>query len=424
MLNQRYQTVRLRGTGGTGGDGAVSFRRASHIPFGGPDGGAGGAGGDVVVKTSETLETLRHLKTKHVVAGKGKDGANQGKTGKRGADAEIWVPIGTKITVLVNAGEVVYCDALDERQRSVVVAQGGRGGKGNTAFKSPTNQEPLLCQAGEKGIEVDISLEQQDAVDVAIIGGTNTGKSSLLSWLTGAAPKIAPYPFTTRALEKGTIDSTRQQIVVGEYPSYASQGEEGIAKHLLKNTARPAVCIILFDLAAGNMKEQEKYVQAQIADAGWTKDTGTDFIKVFTKMDVQRLQETTLDRARPQNCPETATFFWSKTDKKEDNRLRQQLIEIIEAKPKIQGEKGSKTYGEIAARGPKRLPKVVRYANQIHIMDDDFERIALIANIADGRVLAQMWSELTKAGITKLIKKAGIRTSDRIVVGTKQLPWG
>ena len=118
----------------------------------------------MVVKTSETLETLRHLKRKYIVAGKGKDGANQGKTGKRGDNAEIWVPVGTKITVSVNGGEAVYSEVLDKRQRSVVVAQGGRGGKGNTAFKSPTNQEPLLCQAGEKGAEAILEIANSGKV--------------------------------------------------------------------------------------------------------------------------------------------------------------------------------------------------------------------------------------------------------------------
>ena len=419
-MTQSYQRVRFHITGGRGGNGTASFRRASHIPFGGPDGGSGGDGGDVVIRISESLESLRHLNSKHLVAGGGKDGASQGKTGKKGANAEIWVPLGTKITLANNEKGVVYQGELDKEQGPVIVALGGRGGRGNTAFKSATNQEPLLREAGDRGTTADLTLEQYDTVDVAIIGGTNSGKSSLLAWLTGASPKIAPYPFTTRVLEKGTIDSMREQIVVGEYPSYAGVIDEGIAKHLLKTTASPAVCVMIFDLAAGNMEEQEKCVQAQIADAGWNKVTGTDFIRVFAKGDSQK---TTANQADGQKYIETTTFFWSKTDRKEDNKLGQQLIKIIEAKPMNQNKKRTRMYAGIIARGPKKPPKVVRCANQIHIIDDGFERIALLANVADGRVLAQMWRELTKSGITKLIKKTGMKTGDRIVVGTKHLQW-
>ena len=409
--------------GGTGGDGSASFRRVSHIPFGGPDGGSGGDGGDVIVAVCQETEALPQRGNTTILAGTGKDGNNQGKTGRKGKNVELWVPIGTKI-ILEDSKEPTRKEVLlNTAESSIVVARGGRGGRGNLLFKSSTNQAPLLCEAGEPGESVKVSFERKLLIDVAIIGATNSGKSSLLAALSSGKPRIAPYPYTTRVLEKGTVDTNLNQLLIGEYPSYATVNEKGKPKDILCSTEMPAICIMLFDCTRGDLLEQQGLIQAQLHDSGWSTGNKTVFLRVFNKREGKTKVESFAQEVGQDDLPNAPVFIWAQDDSSTAETIKQELIRKFATRPRKIPEPLPEGHGGDTIRQRRDPFRVVKQGSQIHILDKGFERIAKLADMNDGRVTAQLWKELAKAGITKAIKKTGIKSGDMIVLGSKQLTW-
>ena len=416
-------TITLTVQGGTGGDGCASFRRVSHIPFGGPDGGAGGEGGDVVVTARQEVEKLPKLGPGLIIAGLGRNGGSQGRTGKKGTTIELKVPVGTKIITGSEEGGHKKELHLKTANQSAIVAQGGRGGRGNLLFKSSTNQEPLLSEAGEEGELVQMKLERKEYVDIAIIGAPNSGKSSLLAALSSGNPRIAPYPFTTRTLEKGTIDTNLTQILIAEYPSYASPTEKGEPKDILCSTNTPAICIAVIDCGKRDIPEQLRLIDAQIQDSGWGANKNTLFLRVLNRGDNKEQANAYVQEDDPGEATSTKSFFWTQGDFSGADIIRQELIKIA-GELLTERQEATDDNQSHSANRPRGIPfRITREGNQIHIIDKGFERIAKLADMNDGRIAAQLWKELTKAGITKAIKKTGIKSGDMIVLGGKQLTW-
>lgn len=236
---------------GDGGRGCVSFRRERFIPRGGPDGGDGGNGGDVILKTTSHKRTLYHLQhKKHYKAANGAHGQGSQKTGRSGADLILELPPGTIVSD-VDTGEILY--DLVEPEQQVIVARGGRGGQGNTRFKSSTHRAPRFAQPGEPGRTLTIKLELKLLADVGLIGLPNAGKSTLISALSAAQPKIANYPFTTLTPNLGVVKGHGEEpFVVADIPGLIEGAHEGagLGIRFLRHVERTRLLVHLIDVSA------------------------------------------------------------------------------------------------------------------------------------------------------------------------------
>lgn len=237
---------------GNGGDGRVSFHRAKYIPKGGPDGGDGGDGGSVVLVADEGLNTLYDFRgTHHWHAEHGEPGGSSQCHGKNGEDRRIRMPPGT--LVFDDATGELLCDL--RRGDEVVIARGGRGGFGNEHFKSATNQAPRQAEPGEPGEKKTLRLELRLIADVGLIGKPNAGKSTLLSVLTRATPKIADYPFTTLVPQLGIaeVDASRR-IVLADIPGLIEGAAEGagLGVEFLRHVERTRVLLHIVDAMPGD----------------------------------------------------------------------------------------------------------------------------------------------------------------------------
>ncbi len=239
----------IRVLSGKGGDGCVAFRREAHVPRGGPAGGDGGKGGDVVLVADEQLSTLMdHAYRHHYRAGKGRPGGGDNRTGRSGQDRVVPVPVGT-VVYDADSGELLG-DLVEPGQR-LVVAKGGRGGKGNAAFATATDRAPRRFEEGGPAVERRLRLELKILADAGLVGLPNAGKSTLLAAVSRARPKVASYPFTTLNPHLGivSLDADRR-FVLADLPGLvegASQGK-GLGLRFLKHVERTKVLVHLVTL--------------------------------------------------------------------------------------------------------------------------------------------------------------------------------
>jgi len=277
--------VVVRVTAGTGGSGASSFRREKFVPMGGPDGGDGGRGGDIIVRADANLATLLDYTYRDSwTAERGEHGMGSNKTGRSGADVVLPVPPGTVIRELdgEQLGEVL------ETGDEIVVARGGRGGKGNTFFATATHQAPREWQPGEEGEHRVLELELKLIADVGLVGKPNAGKSTLLSVISAARPKIADYPFTTLSPNLGVVQLTdARTFVVADIPGIIEGAHEGkgLGLQFLRHVERTRLLAVLIPIDA--MDWQQEYDDLRREIAAYSPELAAKpHCVVFTKMDL------------------------------------------------------------------------------------------------------------------------------------------
>lgn len=260
---QFVDLVEIEVIAGDGGDGCISFRREKFVPKGGPDGGDGGRGGHVIVRGDRHLGTLIDYKYRKVIrAGRGQHGKGKNQHGKDGKDVILRVPLGT-IVKDAETGELV---ADISSERDVVVAQGGRGGRGNAAFATPQDRAPRKREEGEKGERRRLVLELKLIADVGIVGQPNAGKSTLLSRLTRANPKIGPYPFTTLTPNLGVMAYGDRSVVVADIPGLIEGAHcgKGLGHDFLRHIERTRMILFLLDVSAGDLGGQLESLKREL----------------------------------------------------------------------------------------------------------------------------------------------------------------
>ena len=249
---------------GNGGPGAVSFRREANVPMGGPDGGDGGRGGDVIARCVGGLNTLIDYRyQQHFKAESGIPGAGRDRSGARGKDTILKLPVGTQ--VISDDGEAVLADLTKEGQE-VILASGGIGGKGNAFFKSSTNRAPRKAQRGEIGTEMWVWLRLKLIADVGLVGLPNAGKSTLLSVVSASKPKIADYPFTTLHPNLGVVGIDNHEFVMADIPGLIEGAHHGagIGHRFLGHVERCRVLLHLVDVTASDPIKDWKIVRSEL----------------------------------------------------------------------------------------------------------------------------------------------------------------
>jgi len=279
-------TCEILAVAGDGGNGCMSFRREKFVPRGGPDGGNGGPGGDVVLRADSTKHTLMdvryiyHRKAERGIHGKGKD-----MHGRKGEDAVVIVPIGTVVRNF-ETGEVIA--DLTKQDEEIIVAKGGRGGRGNANFTSPTHRAPRRHEEGFPGEQVKLALELKLIADVGIIGFPNAGKSTLISTVSAAKPKVADYPFTTLTPNLGVVKGLYgNAYVLADMPGLIEGAHEGVGLGIqfLRHIERTKLLLHLID-ASDEESMVERYKKLRIELDKFSEDVSQKpEIIAATKMD-------------------------------------------------------------------------------------------------------------------------------------------
>jgi len=278
--------VKITISSGNGGKGSVHLRREKFITKGGPDGGDGGRGGNVIFRANTDLWTLYSFKfQKFFKAGHGGDGSKNQSSGKNGKDLYIDVPIGTLIK---NSETNKLIFEISEKNKQEIILKGGIGGRGNSHFKTSTRQTPRYAQPGKKGIEMQITLELKLLADVGLVGFPNAGKSTLLSEITSAKPKIADYEFTTLKPNLGIVNfDDYRSFVMADIPGIiegASDGK-GLGHYFLRHIERNSILLYLIPIDSKNLKDEFNILQKELVKFN-PELIDKQIIIAFTKCDL------------------------------------------------------------------------------------------------------------------------------------------
>ena len=282
--------VKIYVKAGNGGDGSPSFRREKFIEYGGPDGGDGGKGGSVILKSEKNLNTLIDFRyVQHFKAEHGKPGSKRNKTGRSGKDLILKVPVGTQIFEEDNN---TLIDDLTKSEQNLIIANGGKGGLGNVRFKSSTNRAPRKKTDGDKGESFWICLQLKVIADIGIIGMPNSGKSSLLSALTDAKPKIANYPFTTINPNLGVASYKNREITLADIPGLIEGAHEGIGlgDKFLRHIERCKNILHLIDITNDDLIENYSKVRKELFKYSNKLEKKREIV-VFNKIDMVTKEE-------------------------------------------------------------------------------------------------------------------------------------
>jgi GTP-binding protein len=409
--------------GGRGGDGVVSFRREAHVPRGGPDGGDGGRGGDVVLVCDSSRRDLTALgRSRHFRAGRGGHGRGKRQHGARGEDKVIAVPPGTVVTGIDSS----TTELLAEGQR-VVVAQGGAGGHGNKRFATSTRQAPRFAERGLEGESGEVELRLKLLADVGLVGLPNAGKSSLLSRLTRAAPKVADYPFTTVEPVLGTLDLDDRQLVLADIPGLieGAAAGAGLGHEFLAHVERCRLLVHLVEVAPAEGDPESNYeaVRQELAEYGAGLGKLPEIV-VLSKRDLLPDQEAAAAaegwRARLGKSVAAVLAVSSATGAGLDE-LRQAILAAL---PEEAADRPAVPTAEFEAEhrvyrpGEEEGFNVVKEADRRYrVRGRGIEMLVARHDLANPEALDYLEGRLREIGVIAELERAGFEPGDDVVVG-------
>ncbi|WP_052889746.1 GTPase ObgE [Thermogemmatispora carboxidivorans] len=430
-----YDRVKIFVKAGDGGSGAIHFRREKYVPRGGPDGGDGGRGGSVYLRTSAAVNTLIEYRYhQHFKAGNGQPGRRQRMHGASGEDIELIVPCGT----LVRDAETreLLADLVEDGQR-VMVARGGRGGLGNVHFATPTNQAPREAQNGEPGEERWLVLELRLIADVGLVGYPNAGKSTLLSVVTAARPKIADYPFTTLTPNLGVVQLGQAgsadllSFVLADIPGLiegAAQGA-GLGLEFLRHIQRTRLLIHLLDGAAENDPWENFLAINRELESYDRQLARRPQIVVLNKMDLpqarerwpalkQRLEDAgypafAISAAAHQG---TTELMQAVARRLEEIKREEQRQQTLAAEPPVQGP--------VLRPLPEDAFTISKEDGVFVVRGRRVERVVSMTRLDSRESMNRLQVTLEKMGVTRALEEAGVQVGDVVRFGKIELLWG
>lgn len=423
MIDQVYINIKS----GNGGNGAISGRHEKFIPRGGPDGGDGGSGGDVIFRGNRNINTLIGFRYKKIFkAENGGNGASAKKHGKNGKSIYIDVPTGTQI---VDSNEKILFDIVEHDQEEIVIF-GGQGGYGNVKYTSSTNQYPVIAQNGENGVEMDVKLELKVLADVGIIGAPNAGKSSLITFLTSAKPKIANYPFTTLEPVLGILDYRDVDMVIVDIPGLieGAHNGTGLGHDFLRHIERCKVLIHLVDASSDNPKKVFENINNEL-ELFSSEIKNKPQIIVFNKIDLEEvhlLQDLIADSMK---SVADKIYFISAISGTGVSEMMDQVILQFESfeTPKsfdLEISNSNEEFIPIIQPLPKRRGVSVYVEDEVFVVESPgVERIATRIDYEDWMARMQFYKHLKTTGVVKALEDAGITSGDTVRIGDVEWDW-
>jgi len=412
--------VKIYVTAGKGGDGCLSFRREKFIEFGGPNGGCGGKGGDVILRAEPNLTTLLELAYHpHIEAQKGEKGGSYNKTGRAGEDKIVYVPCGTIVRNL--DGE--FLADLTQAGQELVVAKGGCGGRGNQSFKTQQNTAPHIAENGMPGEEVTLLLELKVLADLGLVGFPNAGKSTFLSRISAARPRIADYPFTTLNPNLGITLHKGMSFATADIPGIiegASEGK-GLGFQFLKHIERTRVLLHLVDPEGFEDLSAEKSVKVIEKE-----------LKSFNKKLYEKPRIIVINK---KDLPSAEKAYKTLTKKIKKHKVMlmsaatgEGIKEVLDEVVKILAA----TPVELAASEEKKpaLHKVEPIftitrdeEDVVHITGKKVEEFIAMTNFSQPEAVTRLRGIFKKIGLEKALLKYGVQDGDTLVVGGKEFEW-
>lgn len=408
--------VNLKLVAGKGGDGCTSFLREKYVPLGGPDGGNGGHGGNVVFRADKGLRTLIDLRYRKLLkADNGSNGIGRNKTGESANDTVIVVPVGTTIKDVDT--NLIVCDLVEDKQECIV-CKGGRGGRGNASFKSNKNKAPYTSELGEPGEERNVKVELHLLADVGLVGFPSVGKSSIISVISAAKPKIADYHFTTLTPNLGVVKAGDYSYVVADLPGLIEGASEGIGlgDKFLKHVSRCKIICHTLDMAQVDNRDvisDYKIIRNELKNYSETLYNKKEII-IANKMDVEGSKEN-LERFKKE-YPDLEVIEVSAATKEGINELIYRLKDILISLPdeEVYDEHEFEDY--VLYEFKKEKPyKIIHEGEHTWVLTgEELEKLLKMTRFNSDESALRFAKKLKSLGVDDDLKKLGAKEGDTV----------
>jgi GTPase len=408
---------------GNGGNGSMHFRREKFVPNGGPDGGDGGNGGDVLLRTDRGLNTLFTFQRKRRFAAEsGQPGGPNRMRGKSGDDLEVPVPVGT----VVRDGETgELLGDLTRDGQTLLVARGGKGGLGNVHFKTSTNQAPHFAEKGEPGTSRWLDLELKLIADVGIVGLPNAGKSTLLSVISAARPKIADYPFTTLTPNLGVVEvGDNYTFVAADIPGLIEGAHEGVGlgHEFLRHIERTLVLIHLLDGSSEDPISDFHQINRELAEYA-VPLTEKPQIVAINKMDLPEARERRPEIEAALQALGYSSVAISAATREGIDALIYRAAEVVREQTRgIEGAAEDEVE-VITIAPPSDHFDVERRRKTFHVTGEDVERLVVMTDLENDEAVHRLQTRLKRMGVFNALQRAGAGEGSKVRIGDVEFTW-